>query len=86
MLQINEDDIFFAGNNVVKPGYGYYFWQADMKVADKSYFTTSAQGGRGQYIIMVKDLDLIIVTTAHDRKERMMQITADRILPAFVTY
>ncbi|MGJ8680229.1 serine hydrolase domain-containing protein [Paraglaciecola sp.] len=86
MLQINEDDIFFAGNNVTNPGYGYYFWQADMKVANKSYFTTSAQGGGGQYIIMVKDLDLIIVTTAHDRKERMMQITADRILPAFVTH
>lgn len=69
---------------VSSPGYGYYFWQADMQVGDKKYFTRSAQGGGGQYIILIDELDLIVVATAHERNDKTMQMTANRILPAFV--
>ena len=55
-----------------------------MKVGDKTYSTTSAQGGGGNYIIWIEELDLMVVITAHDRNEAMMQVTADKILPAFV--
>lgn len=83
IIRPSKEDAFFIGNNVSNPGYGYYWWQADMQVGDKSYFTTSAQGGGGNYIIWIEDLDLMVVTTAHERNEAMMQLMADRILPAF---
>ena len=78
------EDIFFVGGRVSNPGYGYYWWQADMKAGGDSYFSISAQGGGGQYIILIDALDLIVVTTAHDQEAAPMQITADRILPAFI--
>lgn len=79
-----DEDVFFVGDRVTKPGYGYYFWQADMKIGDKTYFSQSAQGGGGQYIILIEALDLIVVFTAHEREDRTMQIMANHILPAFV--
>lgn len=78
------EDIFFVGGSVSNAGYGYYWWQADLEAGNKSYFSTSAQGGGGQYIILIDELDLIVVATAHDRDVRTMQMTADRILPAFI--
>ena len=38
----------------------------------------------GPCIIMFEELDLIVVFTAHERDDKTMQITADRVLPAFV--
>jgi len=77
-------EIFFVGEHVTNPGYGYYFWQADMTAGDKSYASTSAQGGGGQYIILIDELDLIIVTTAHEREDRTMKMAAEAVLPAFI--
>ena len=79
----SAEEAFFVGENVIKPGYGYFFWQADMKVGDKTYFTRSAQGGGGQYIIIIDELDLIVVTTAHQKEDNTMKFTAERVLPAF---
>lgn len=84
VVQVNPDDTFFVAETVSNPGYGYFWWQADMSVGNKTYSTTSAQGGGGQYIILIKELDLIIVTTAHEREDKTMQMAAERILPAFV--
>lgn len=84
IVQLGQDDIFFTGNNISNPGYGYFWWQADMKSGDKIYSTASAQGGGGQYIILIEELDLIVVTTAHKSEDNVMQVTADRILPAFI--
>ncbi|QBY03964.1 class C beta-lactamase-related serine hydrolase [Thalassotalea sp. HSM 43] len=81
---VYPDDMFFVSGNVSNAGYGYYFWQADMNVGNKKYATQSAQGGGGQYIIMIEELDLLVVFTAHERDDKTMQITADRVLPAFV--
>lgn len=84
MVRLGDDDIFFTGDNVSDPGYGYYWWQADMKAGNKSYFSTSVQGGGGQYIILIDELDLIVVATAHKGDDLTMQITAERVLPAFI--
>jgi len=80
-----DDDIkiYGGGKDVSKQGYGYYWWSADLKTNDKSYFGASAQGGGGQYIILIEELDLMVVVTAHDNDNSTLQILAERILPAF---
>lgn len=84
IIRTGDDDIFGGGEDVSNSGYGYYWWQVDIKADDKSYFSTSAQGGGGQYIILIDELDLIVVATAHERDGSTMQMTAERILPAFI--
>jgi len=83
-----DDDvkIFGGGNDVSNQGYGYFWWSGDLKVGDKSYFSTSAQGGSGQFIILVEALDLVIVATGSHRGSggKNLQIAAERILPAFI--
>ena len=86
ILLTGDDDVFGGGKDVSKQGYGYYWWNADLKNGDKTYYTTSAQGGGGQYIILIEELDLIVVFTAHDRDNSTLQLTAERILPAFIKY
>lgn len=78
--------VFGGGKDVSNQGYGYFWWSGDLKVGDKSYFSTSAQGGSGQFIILVEELDLIIVATGAHRGSggKNLQIAAERILPAFI--
>ena len=78
------EDTFFVSDNVVNPGYSNYWWLADLKAGNKTYHSISAQGGGGNYIILIEELDLIIVTTAHERNDKTMQLAADRVLPAFI--
>ncbi|TPH13421.1 serine hydrolase domain-containing protein [Litorilituus lipolyticus] len=84
LVHPDAGDVFFVSDKVSNPGYGYYFWQADMKVGNKNYYSQSAQGGGGQYIIMIEELDLLMVFTAHERDDKTMQIASERVLPAFV--
>ena len=84
IVHMKDEDIFFTTDKVINPGYGYYWWQADMKVGEKTYSTTSAQGGSGQMIILIEALDLMVVTTVHRLEANVLQITAERILPAFI--
>ena len=79
-----DEDFHYGGKDTSNQGYGYYWWSADLKHGDTSYFASSAQGGWGQFIILIEALDLLIVTTAHDNDTNYLQITAERILPAFV--
>lgn len=83
LISTGDDDIFGGGKDVSNQGYGYYWWSADLKNGDKSYFSVSAQGGGGQYIILIDDLDLMVVVTAHDLEDTTQQLVAERILPAF---
>ena len=76
-------DVFGGGKDVSNQGYGYFWWSADLKVDDKNYFSVSAQGGGGQFIILIEELDLMVVTTSHERHPSTLQLTAERILPAF---
>jgi CubicO group peptidase (beta-lactamase class C family) len=77
-------EVYGGGKDVSNQGYGYYWWSADLKVGNKSYFSVSAQGGGGQYIILIEELDLMIVITAHEGDNTTLQTTAEKILPAFI--
>ncbi len=85
LLTTGDDDVYGGGKHVSKLGYGYFWWSADLKHGDKSYFSTSAQGGGGQYIILIEELDLIIVVTAHENDNSTLQMTAKQIVPAFLS-
>ncbi|MCF6438418.1 serine hydrolase [Pseudoalteromonas luteoviolacea] len=83
IVALNESDIFFTGDKVKLPSYGYYWWQAEMLIDDKRYFTRSAQGGGGQYIVLIDELDLILVTTGHEENEQTMKMIATHLLTVF---
>lgn len=56
-----------------------------MKYGGKNYYSASAQGGGGQYIILVEALDLIVVATGHNNDGNgALQIIAEHVLPTFV--
>ncbi len=84
ILYTSDEELHYGGKDVSNQGYGYYWWSADMKYSNKSYFSVSAQGGYGQFIILIRELDLMVVFTAHDNDTNYLQITAERILPAFI--
>lgn len=84
ILYTGDDDPYGGGKDVSNYGYGYFWWNADLKYGNKSYFAANAQGGNGQFIILVEELDLMVVVTAHDNDNSTLQITAERILPAFI--
>ncbi|MEM6377215.1 MAG: serine hydrolase, partial [Bacteroidota bacterium] len=85
VLYTRQEELHYGGKDVMNQGYGYYFWNADLKVGNRTYFSYSAQGGGGQFIVFVEELDLIIVFTAYDNKVNYLQIVAESILPAFLT-
>lgn len=84
IIDTGDEKLHYGGKDVSNQGYGYFWWSADMKYGNKSYFSASAQGGFGQFIILIEELELIVVFTAHDNDTSYLQITAERILPAFV--
>ena len=65
--------------------YGYFWYQTDMTVGDKSYDAKIAWGGGGQHIIAFEELDLVIVVTGHEWDgDTIMTQVSKNILPAFV--
>ena len=85
IIETDDDiDVFGGGKDVSGQGYGYFWWSADLKHGNKNYFSVSAQGGGGQFILLIEELDLIIVMTAHEGNSKSLQITAERILSAFI--
>ncbi|GJL94001.1 MAG: hypothetical protein DHS20C05_04060 [Hyphococcus sp.] len=84
ILSTGDDDIYGGGKDVSDEGYGYYWWSADLNADDKTYRAPNAQGGGGQFIILIDELDLVIVSTAGMRDPISLQLAAERILPAFV--
>lgn len=83
IITLGDDDIYGGGKNVSNAGYGYFWWNADLKSGDQTYYGPSVQGGGGQFIIPIDALDLIVVFTGYEREPKNLQITAERILPAF---
>ncbi|WP_417624693.1 serine hydrolase domain-containing protein [Paremcibacter congregatus] len=82
-----------ATSGIVKPTedwmpeayrYGYFWYQTNVTVGDESYDAKFAWGGGGQRIIVVKELDLIVVITGHDREDKIMAQISKAVLPAFV--
>ncbi|MEX2962471.1 serine hydrolase domain-containing protein [Microbulbifer sp. TYP-18] len=84
LVDTSDEEFHYGGKDTFNQGYGYFWWSADMRHGDKSYFSSSAQGGYGQQIILLKELDLQVVFTGHDNDTNYLQIVAERILPAFV--
>lgn len=65
--------------------YGYFWWRKDMKVGGKSYDCISGRGAGGQFILILPELELIAVVTAHNKgMGGMLNTVSERILPAFV--
>jgi CubicO group peptidase (beta-lactamase class C family) len=64
--------------------YGYFLYQTNIKINDKSYEVKFAWGGGEQYILTSEALDLTVVFTAHARENNTMRMIAERILPAFI--
>ncbi|WP_406683723.1 serine hydrolase [Seonamhaeicola sp. MEBiC1930] len=90
---ISEAYLDKATSGIVKPTedwmpkdyrYGYFWYQTDVKVGDRSYDTTFAWGGGGQRVIVVEELDLTIVISGHDRDDKIMTQISEIIIPAFV--
>lgn len=67
-------------------GYGYQWWQKTYSHNSKSYPSFFAAGWGGQNIIIIRDLNLVIVTTAGNwyEPERIspFSIVADYIIPS----
>lgn len=84
ILTTGDDDFHYGGKDTSNQGYGYYWWSADLAHGKQSYFSQSAQGGWGQFIVLIDALDLMVVFTAHDNDSSYLQIIAEHILPAFV--
>ena len=84
ILYTVDEELHYGGKDVSNQGYGYFWWSADLKVGNKSYFSVSASGGKGQFITLIEELDLLVVHTAHDNDTGYLQITAERILSAFI--
>lgn len=65
--------------------YGYFWWRADMKVGGKIYDCKSGRGAGGQFILMLPELELIVVTTAHNKgMGKTLANTPKHLLPAFI--
>jgi CubicO group peptidase (beta-lactamase class C family) len=80
IVRHSDDENFSDNGSISNTGFGYFWWQADMKYGNKNYFSTSTRGGGGQFIILIEELDLVVVTTAHNNRDNStLQIIADRM-------
>jgi len=85
IIDTDDDDIFGGGNDVSNQEYGYYWWNTDLKFSGKNYSASSAQGGGGMYILLIEELDLIVIMTAHIEQNNVtQQMIAERIIPVFI--
>jgi len=81
-----SDDEVVPAAGVSGTSYGYFFWLNDLSTGDKSYLSKAAEGGGGQYVSVIEELDLVVVVTAHNRtfNADTLSLTAKIILPAFI--
>ncbi|WP_298901744.1 serine hydrolase [uncultured Psychroserpens sp.] len=90
---ISEDYLAQATSGIVRPAidwmpknylYGYFWYYTPVKVGNKSYNMTLAWGGGGQRVMVVKELDLTIVISGHDREDdKIMTSIFETVVPAF---
>ena len=71
--------------NPQKTSYGYFWWSHDMQAGDRSFRCHSGRGAGGQYILILPELKLIAVITAHQKGMGSLLTTfPKRVLPAFI--
>ncbi|WP_412985034.1 serine hydrolase [Pontimicrobium sp. IMCC45349] len=64
--------------------YGYFWYQTNAKVGNKTYKTSFAWGGGGQRVIVVEALDLTIIISGHDSEDdKIMKPIFEIVIPAF---
>ncbi len=65
--------------------YGYFWWGSKIQVDGKVMHCTTGRGAGGQLIFIIKDLDLVIVTTSHNKgMGKALQTIPSELIPAFV--
>ena len=85
-IAIPSDDEVVPAVGVSGTSYGYFFWLNDLATGGKSYLSKAGEGGGGQYISVIEELDLVVVVTAHNKSfhAETLSLTATRILPGFI--
>jgi CubicO group peptidase (beta-lactamase class C family) len=86
----NWSFIKFSRSKVASPQqtyYGYYWYNEMIKTADWQYKVVFASGNGGQYIMMVKDINLVVVFTQGNygswKAKRAFDVLARYIIPAY---
>lgn len=64
--------------------YGYFFWGYTAEVDGKQFDLELAWGGGSQHLIAIKELDLVIVVTGHQRPDHTLKILEERLLPHLI--
>ena len=65
--------------------YGYFWWGSKIQIDGKVMHCTTGRGAGGQLIFVIKDLDLVIVTTSHNKgMGKALQSIPSEIIPAFI--
>lgn len=64
--------------------YGYFWYQTQVPVGNRSYNASWAWGGGGQYVIVVDELDLTLVINGHDRDDEILATIFEVVVPAFI--
>ncbi|MEL6538976.1 MAG: hypothetical protein AAFQ98_26405, partial [Bacteroidota bacterium] len=65
--------------------YGYYWYSTEVPVGEARYTARFAWGGGGQYVIVVKELGLVMAINGHDREDAILPTVLETIIPAFAT-
>ncbi len=65
--------------------YGYFWWVRTFTVGGKKYRSCQGRGAGGQFIFVFPELELIVVSTAHNKgMGTMLNDIPQRVIPAFV--
>ncbi len=81
---VNRATTAYANVKSSSHRYGYFWWSQDAVVNGKTYVVNSARGAGGQFIFMVKDLDLVVVFTSYYAKQDGIKLMESLIIPSFV--
>lgn len=70
--------------NPAGSSYGYFWWSSTIQIEGKAMHCITGRGAGGQFIIVVKDLDLVIVTTSHNKgMGKALKTIPAELIPVF---
>ena len=71
---LRSRDMLKVGQLVLNQGrwkgdahYGYFWWYESYEVSGKTYLSKQGRGAGGQFIIILPDIDVVAVITAHNK-------------------
>ena len=71
--------------NPMATSYGYFWWRHDMDVGGRKFDCISGRGAGGQFILILPEVKLIAVITAHNKgMGNMLKTFPERVLPALL--